>query len=152
MCPKGIASSNLAGANMNVPIILSGPTGPYEHGYLMCRVQYSDGEIKMITYQKYVYESKFGKLPEGYVVHHKDENKNNYDINNLEVKSNSQHAKEHGQKGGELKIKFVCPMCKRPAEKNFNDVEANRKKGKDGPFCSRTCGSRYGRLKQLGRV
>ena len=36
-----------------------------------------------------------GEIPEGYVVHHKDGNKLNWDIENLEVLSRSEHIKEH---------------------------------------------------------
>ena len=36
-----------------------------------------------------------GEIPEGYVVHHKDENKLNWDIDNLELLSRSEHIKEH---------------------------------------------------------
>ena len=36
-----------------------------------------------------------GEIPEGYVVHHKDENKLNWNIDNLELLSRSEHIKEH---------------------------------------------------------
>ena len=36
-----------------------------------------------------------GEIPNGYVVHHKDGNKLNWEISNLELLSRSQHIKEH---------------------------------------------------------
>lgn len=36
-----------------------------------------------------------GEIPKGYVVHHKDENKLNWDIENLELISRSEHLKRH---------------------------------------------------------
>lgn len=42
-----------------------------------------------------VWEEHFGNIPKGYVIHHKDGNKLNWNINNLELLSRSQHIKEH---------------------------------------------------------
>ena len=39
-----------------------------------------------------VWEEHFCKIPDGYVVHHKDGNKLNNDINNLESMSFSEHT------------------------------------------------------------
>lgn len=36
-----------------------------------------------------------GEIPDGYVVHHKDENKLNWDITNLELITRSEHLKRH---------------------------------------------------------
>jgi hypothetical protein len=36
-----------------------------------------------------------GEIPKGYVVHHKDENKLNWDITNLELITRSEHLKRH---------------------------------------------------------
>lgn len=37
----------------------------------------------------------FGQIPKGCVVHHKDENKMNWNIENLELLSRSKHIREH---------------------------------------------------------
>ena len=39
-----------------------------------------------------------GEIPEGYVVHYKDENKLNWDIDNLELLSRADHVREHRDK------------------------------------------------------
>lgn len=39
----------------------------------------------------------FGKIPKGYIVHHKDENKMNWSIENLELLSRSSHIKKHSE-------------------------------------------------------
>jgi hypothetical protein len=36
-----------------------------------------------------------GKIPKGYIVHHKDENKLNWSIDNLELITRSEHLKKH---------------------------------------------------------
>lgn len=47
-----------------------------------------------------------GAIPEGMEVHHKDENKNNNSIENLEIMSTSDHAKLHGFTNNQHTIKW----------------------------------------------
>lgn len=49
---------------------------------------------------RYVYEKEIGTLPKGrgFNIHHKDGDKKNNDISNLELMTNSKHQKEHGEK------------------------------------------------------
>lgn len=56
-----------------------------------------------------VYEYYYTKIPNGYVIHHIDFNKDNNDISNLQMLSNSDHVKLHHEKG------TFKPLCK---EKN----------------------------------
>ena len=44
---------------------------------------------------RYIWEKYNGKIPEGYVVHHKDHNKSNNNISNLEMISDLEHRHEH---------------------------------------------------------
>lgn len=44
-----------------------------------------------------VYEYYNGKIPKGYQIHHKDHDKNNNDISNLEMLTKEQHSKLHGE-------------------------------------------------------
>jgi hypothetical protein len=50
---------------------------------------------KNIQYSRYVWELKYGKIPNGLIVHHLDGNKYNNDINNLSLVSYSVHNKIH---------------------------------------------------------
>lgn len=50
---------------------------------------------KNVHVHRLVWEDNFGKIPTGYVIHHKDENKLNWDINNLELLSRKDHIREH---------------------------------------------------------
>lgn len=45
-----------------------------------------------------LYEAYIGPIPEGYVVHHKDDNGLNNDLTNLEIMSRSHHRITHGRK------------------------------------------------------
>ncbi|MBF8418931.1 HNH endonuclease signature motif containing protein [Heyndrickxia coagulans] len=52
-----------------------------------------DGEnyhVHRLEWQKYN-----GEIPEGYVIHHKDENKLNWSIENLELLTRGEHIKRH---------------------------------------------------------
>ena len=44
---------------------------------------------------RYVWEKHNGKIPKGSVVHHKDENKLNFSIENLILLTNSEHNRKH---------------------------------------------------------
>lgn len=45
---------------------------------------------------RYVWEYHYGEIPKGYHIHHKDHDKSNNDISNLECISPSNHATHHG--------------------------------------------------------
>jgi len=42
-----------------------------------------------------VWIENHGFIPDGFIIHHKDENKLNWDISNLELLNRSEHIKEH---------------------------------------------------------
>ncbi|SFV61158.1 hypothetical protein MNB_SUP05-5-919 [hydrothermal vent metagenome] len=44
-----------------------------------------------------VWEHNNGKIPTGYHIHHKDKNKSNNDISNLELVEGKKHLSEHGK-------------------------------------------------------
>lgn len=46
---------------------------------------------------RYIWEYYNGKIPKGYDIHHKDHNKDNNELDNLELISRSQHSKLHCQ-------------------------------------------------------
>ena len=48
-----------------------------------------------ILLHRYVWEKFHGKIPKGFEIHHKDKNRRNYDINNLELVSIHEHHKKH---------------------------------------------------------
>lgn len=50
---------------------------------------------KGLWLHRYIWEKYNGPIPEGYVIHHKDHNKLNNDISNLEMISDREHRLEH---------------------------------------------------------
>ena len=51
-----------------------------------------------ILVHRYIWEKHFGKIPKGYIVHHIDENKNNFAIENLRLMLLEEHNRFHSLK------------------------------------------------------
>ena len=76
------------------------------------------------------------------VIHHKDENIANNNIDNLEVWDRSSHAAKHSSKPDYEEKEFRCPVCKTKFILNKQQIinyNSNRKRNIKGPFCSRRC-------------
>ena len=75
-------------------------------------------EGKNILLHRYVWIKHFGAIPKDYQVHHKDKNKLNFDIGNLELVKTSEHQRNHALennlgKSNKGKIKHhVSGFCK----------------------------------------
>lgn len=79
-----------------------------------------------VLLHRVIVENQIGRLlTNDEIVHHKDGNKFNNDINNLEILSNSEHAKFHMNQHGRLYVKLKCPNCGNifdiPKNKSFID-------------------------------
>lgn len=72
--------------------------------------------IHRLQWMKY-----YGEIPDGCVVHHKDENKMNWDIENLELISRSEHLKRHKNIVKRPGIKVLAK--KDGLELTFNSIE-----------------------------
>ncbi|MCL6560020.1 MAG: HNH endonuclease [Firmicutes bacterium] len=62
-------------------------------GYYLCSKEVNGSRPRL---HRYVWEYYNGKIPEGHEVHHKDEDKENNDISNLELIPNKKHQILHG--------------------------------------------------------
>lgn len=83
------------------------------------------------TLHREVWKSFWGKIPAGFVIHHVDENKNNNNIENLQLVSRAEHARIHNSDICRFpKRKFICQMCGKEYEATDN--------GKN-KFCSQSC-------------
>jgi hypothetical protein len=63
-------------------------------GYMMIAIPGTKGK----KYHRYIWELYNGKIPEGYVIHHKDRNKLNNSIDNLQLMTESEHSILHNSK------------------------------------------------------
>jgi predicted Zn-ribbon and HTH transcriptional regulator len=92
-----------------------------------------------------VMENHIGRLlTKEEIVHHKDENKKNNSIENLQIMSASEHKEHHHPKGRTF-VELKCPNCGVMFFKEKRNIY-----GKKEPKCSRTCNGQYSRKIQLG--
>lgn len=76
----------------------------------------------------------YGSIPYGFVVHHKDEDKWNWHISNLELMPDKQHREYHArQRGGKPPKQVSCAGCGASFTRKASDVYGARQ------FCSVSC-------------
>lgn len=89
-------------------------------GYIML---YDSVSKKGILEHRYVMEQFLGrKLKTNETVHHKDHDKTNNDISNLEILDVAEHSKLHGLERGREYVKLKCPWCNKIFEKPRNNT------------------------------
>lgn len=97
-----------------------------------------------VLYHRVVVENYLGRiLEDNEVVHHKDGDKHNNTIENLEVMSANEHAHHHAKKGRTC-VELVCHCC----GKTFIREKRQIKKNCIHTFCSRSCNAKYNRIKR----
>ena len=92
-----------------------------------------------VLLHRVVMENHLGRLlDKTEIVHHKDGNKKNNDVSNLEVMTASEHASHHGRMVGRKYAIVICPNCNKVFERD------NRNVGKSKlMFCSRHCNGQF---------
>lgn len=92
-----------------------------------------------------IWEDFYGqKIPDGYVVHHIDENPHNNNIKNLKLMSEEEHLKHH-HKG-----KIVSDTAKENLSKAHNTIGYFRVNKKPCPRCKQGFIYRYQYIDELG--
>ena len=61
-------------------------------GYLLARIYNDDGKLKQMRIHRLVYMAHRGAIPDGMQINHKDENKTNNCIDNLELMTNKENC------------------------------------------------------------
>jgi len=109
------------------------------------RYKLEDGSV--VLAHRYEMELFLGrKLTSDEHVHHKDGDKSNNTIDNLELMTNSDHAKEHAVPA--KVVELVCPACETYFTRSERYVRMKLKGGQKNFLCSRTC--RMPRTKRKG--
>ena len=81
------------------------------------------------------------------IVHHKDGNKANNDISNLEVMTNEEHSHMHNPKRGETTTTLICDECGKSFQRLLKYVKISKNKHF---FCCRECLYSFERKYLLG--
>ena len=100
-----------------------------------------------VLHHRVVMENHLGRMLESNeIVHHKDHNKNNNTIDNLEVMTVAEHTKLH-HPAGKTYIDLVCPVCSKSFKREKRNFRPNII-----AKCSRSCNGLNSRNIQLGRI
>ena len=97
--------------------------------------KHKDGHfIRTVSLHEAVWRFHFGDIPEGYVIHHRNRDKADNRIENLQLMTNEEHRAWHNQHD---KISYRCDYCGKEIEKSVT--------GRSGKlhFCSGQCWGRY---------
>ena len=113
-------------------------------GYMYCRTSppHPKANAKgLYPLHRVLVENELGRLlGKDEVVHHRDENKQNDSIENLEVKSRSSHARDHVKYAEPVQL--TCPKCGTQFQLQPSVYRWRLKHKVDRRLtCSRACGS-----------
>ena len=104
-----------------------------------------------VLLHRVIMENHIGRLLlKDEIIHHKDGNKNNNDISNLEILSKSNHTKLHASKVGRQMALLKCPNCNIIFERQKNQTHFF--KGTDFSICSRKCNGELSRKRELSKI
>ena len=110
----------------NYAVVLNHPNAT-KHGYVL--------------EHRIVMENYIGRiLTKDEVVHHKNENKKDNRLCNLELMNDSEHRRQHSTTGRTMII-LECPNCKVEFERERRTTHFV--KGGKNTFCSRKCNGEY---------
>lgn len=79
------------------------------------------------------------------IIHHKNKNKKDNRIENLEVMNLRDHARLHGLQQGVSMVEFCCPYCKTIFSKTKRRTIDQKSRNKPNKlyFCNKSCSSKY---------
>ena len=112
-------------------------------------ILYENNKRKTVSYPKYLLETKLGRslLPHE-TCDHIDGNPLNNSLDNLQLLSRSDNIRKHAALLPAELCTFTCPICLCSFTKRMHHIRHNRKQGKRGPYCSRSCAGKAGRVAQ----
>lgn len=105
-------------------------------------IERPDGSKCSMTYARFLMQEHLGRtLGPDERVHHIDEDPLNDVVSNYKIESSSDHARLH--RGVAEKIVLDCPECGVTFSRSARHVRHNKKQGKAGPFCGKSCAGKY---------
>lgn len=111
-----------------------------------------DNKYHSKAYARYLMEQHLGrKLTNEEEVHHKDHNKMNDVIENLEVKNKTAHRREHNIKPIIIEHCYVCGSDIIVDSRKRANHYRSKNKNPDKWFCSKHCSGIFGQKEQQNR-
>lgn len=111
-----------------------------------------DNKYHSKAYARYLMEQHLGrKLTNEEEVHHKDHNKMNDVIENLEVKNKTAHRREHNIKPVIIEHCYVCGSDIIVDSRKRANHYRSKNKNPDKWFCSKHCSGIFGQKEQQNR-
>ena len=103
---------------------------------------------KTTSYARWLMQNHLGRELEIYeIVDHINEDHTDDRIENLQLVTTTQNnQKAVYSKYGSIWETFICMQCGKEGKQKRRDIKHNRKQGKSGPFCGRSCAGRYSTL------
>jgi hypothetical protein len=131
------------------PIKIYGPYRRAIDNRMIVIVVERNGKRRTVSYPKWILELQLGRKldPNLETVDHIDGNIDNNSLDNLRILPRDQHSADDARRV--KKVKFECAWCGKEFERSPRLIRDKAKKGKAGPFCSRSCAGKYSRNLQL---
>ncbi len=123
-----------------------------DYNYVVVKNHPHRTKLNYVFEHRVVMENHLLRILESYeVVHHKNGNKKDNRIENLEVMTNKEHNRYHQLERGRSFTIWMCPFCKKEFETATNaSPKFKKKQNQKLKFCSRKCaGSFYAKLRKL---
>lgn len=121
--------------------------------YFYCIVREHPNRTKndYVLLHRVIMENHLGRLLNtNEIVHHKNENKKDNRLENLEVLSASEHAKHHMSEIGRSLLELKCPECSVIFIREKRNTHIGKRQG-TFTCCSRSCRGKFSRKIQLNR-
>ena len=110
----------------------------------------ANGVTRTKLYSRFKMEQKLGReLGSDETVDHIDGDKTNDNIENLQILGRVEHAKKDAKRA--LPVEIVCVLCGAKALKKGSYLRGSAKKGRAGPFCTKSCAGKYGQRVQADK-
>lgn len=135
--------------------------GPYIHttgrlkGRRYLNIYFDDGKKTSILYSRWLMQQHLGReLHYNETVDHIDGNPTNDDLSNLQILSRSANSSKYfvDSNISITYINLVCVQCEKEFQRDLRHEKHNRKQGKKGPFCGKSCSGKWSRQKQLASM
>ncbi|TXH55593.1 MAG: HNH endonuclease [Desulfurellales bacterium] len=98
---------------------------------------------RYVFVHRIVYERHIGRfLKRHEIVHHKNGNKLDYRIENLELTNHTDHARHHAMQFPAVMVTLICPGCVKPFTRERRKTHLSDR-SKRRTFCSRHCNGAY---------